>query len=78
MFLNNPFNFAAFLKIVITKCCRRRGTSLVGPVVKNLTCNTGHSGSIPGQGNKILHATGQLGSTTEPVSHNYREARMLQ
>ena len=31
-----------------------------GPVVKNLTCSTGHLGLIPGQGNKILHATGQL------------------
>ena len=60
MFPNNPFNFAACLKTVIIKCCRRGGTSLVGPVGKNLTCNTGHSGSTPGQGNKILHATRQL------------------
>ena len=30
------------------------------PVVKNLPCNTGHMGSIPGQKTKILHATEQL------------------
>ena len=27
-----------------------------GPVVKNLPCNTGNMGSIPGQGTKIPHA----------------------
>ena len=27
-----------------------------GPVVKNLPCNAGDVGSIPGQGTKILHA----------------------
>ena len=28
-----------------------------GPVIKNLPCNAGDMGSIPGQGTKILHAT---------------------
>ena len=33
-----------------------------GPVVKNLPCNAGDMGSIPGQGTKIPPA-----ATTEPV-----------
>ena len=39
-----------------------------GPVVKNLLSNAGNTGSIPGQGTKIPHATGQLSlcaTTTE-------------
>ena len=31
-----------------------------GPVVKNLPANTEDKSSIPGQGTKILHVTGQL------------------
>ena len=31
-----------------------------GPVVENLPTNTGDVGSIPGQGTKNPHATGQL------------------
>ena len=31
-----------------------------GPVVKNLPCNVGDSGSIPGQGTKIPHTLEQL------------------
>ena len=31
-----------------------------GPVVKNLPYNAGDAGSIPGQGTKIPHASGQL------------------
>ena len=41
-----------------------------GPVVKNLSCNAGDAGSIPGQETKIPHAAGQLNScaaTTEPT-----------
>ena len=30
-----------------------------GPVVKNLPCNVGDMGLIPGGGTKIPHATGQ-------------------
>ena len=30
-----------------------------GPVVKNLLLNAGDKGSIPGQGTKIPHASGQ-------------------
>ena len=30
-----------------------------GPVVKNLPCNAGDVGSIPGWGSKILHAPGK-------------------
>ena len=50
-----------------------------GPVVRNLSCNAGDAGSIPGRGTKIPHATGQLSShatTRETVYHNYR-AHML-
>ena len=41
-----------------------------GPVAKNPPCNTKDVGLIPGQGTKLRHAPGQLGScraTTEPV-----------
>ena len=41
-----------------------------GPVVKNLPCNPGDSGSIPGQETKILHAKEQLSpcaTITEPA-----------
>ena len=31
-----------------------------GPVVKNLPCNAGDTGWIPGRGTKIPHASGQL------------------
>ena len=46
-----------------------------GPVVKNPSCNAEDAGSIPGQGNKIPHAAGQLSpcaTTREPVCCNYR------
>ena len=53
-----------------------------GPVVKNPPYNAGDMGSIPGQGTKIPHATGQLSpcaTTTElarlnqsPHATNYR------
>ena len=36
------------------------GTSLVGPVVKNLPSNTEDMDSVPGQGTKTAHAVGQL------------------
>ena len=51
-----------------------------GPVVKNLPCNAGDAGSIPGQGTKIPHAAGQLSpcaTTTELPRLNTR-ARVLQ
>ena len=41
-----------------------------GPVVKNLPCGAGDTGSIPGRGTKIPHASRQLGlcaTTTEPA-----------
>ena len=41
-----------------------------GPVVKNLPASEGDTGSIPGLGTKIPHATGQLSlcaSTAEPT-----------
>ena len=45
-----------------------------GPVVKNLPCNAGDMGSIPGRGPKIPHAMGQLSrrATTrdKPTHHN--------
>ena len=43
------------------------------PVVKNPSYNTGDAGSIPGQGTKSPHATGQLSphaTTTELVHLN--------
>ena len=42
------------------------------PIVKNLFCNAGDEGSIPGQGTKIPHAPEQLtphAATRRPVSH---------
>ena len=39
-------------------------------MVKNLPSNAGDTGSTPGQGTKIAHATGQLSlraTTTEPA-----------
>ena len=39
-------------------------------MAKNPSCNTKDMGSIPGQGTKLPHAPGQLGSctaATEPV-----------
>ena len=39
----------------------------VSPVVKSPTCNAGNSGSIPGQGIKILHATGQWRSLAQQL-----------
>ena len=42
---------------------------LGGPVVKNLPCNAGDMGSIPGQGANIPHAIEQLSpctTSTEP------------
>ena len=46
-----------------------------GPVVKNLSCNAGDSGSIPGRGTEVLHARGQLSphtATTEPARFTIR------
>ena len=44
-------------------------------MVKNLLCNAGDVGSIPGQGTKIPHALKQLSLpsvTTEPKDHSQR------
>ena len=44
-----------------------------GPVAKNPPSNAGDTGSIPGRGTKIPHATGQLSlraTTTELVRLN--------
>ena len=45
-----------------------------GPVVKDLPCSTGDSGSIPVWGTGILHAVGQL----SPTCSNQREAPVPQ
>ena len=50
-----------------------------GPVVKNLPCNAGDGGSIPGRETKIPHAEEQLSlcpraTTKESVRHNRRPA----
>ena len=45
-----------------------------GPMVKNLPCNAGDMGWIPGQGTKIPHTVEQLSlsvTTTEPEWRNY-------
>ena len=40
-------------------------------MVKNLPSNAGGMGSIPSQGTKTPHATGQLSpNALEPVGHN--------
>ena len=44
-----------------------------GPVIKNLSCSAGDTGSISGRETKIPHAMEQLSpstTTTEPVCHN--------
>ena len=50
------------------------------PVVKNPPSNAGDAGSIPGQGTKIPHATGQLSphATTTELSHLNERAHMPQ
>ena len=50
-----------------------RGDFPGGLVIKNPSCNAGDTGSIPGQGSKIPHSTGQLSpctATAEPIHHN--------
>ena len=52
-----------------------------GPVVKNLPYNAGDAGSIPGQGTKIPHATGQLSpraTATELVCHKLQSSNALE
>ena len=44
-----------------------------GPEVRNLPCNEGDMGLIPGWGTKIPHAAGQLNlstATAKPAHHN--------
>ena len=44
-----------------------------GPIVKNLPCNAGDVGSVPGQGTKILYAIEQQipnATTTEVHAQN--------
>ena len=44
-----------------------------GPLVKNPPCHAGDMGSIPGWGNKIPRAAGQLSPHTtmkDPTGHN--------
>ena len=45
---------------------RLSGLSWWPPVVKNLPCNAGDMGSIPGVGTKISHVRGQLSPPTPP------------
>ena len=51
-----------------------------GPVVKNLPSKAEDMGSIPGQGTKIPHATGQLSPrpTTTESMHRSKRSHMLQ
>ena len=55
----------------------RRRDFTAGPVLKNLPCNAGDTGSIPGPGTKIPYATEQLSpctTTTEPSLYSPRAA----
>ena len=45
-----------------------------GPVLKNPPYNVGDAGSVPGQGTKIPHATGQL----EPTCRKLQSPRALE
>ena len=50
------------------------------PVVKNLPCNAGDIGSIPGQGTRIPHTEEQLSqraTATEPAHSRAHETRPL-
>ena len=47
---------------------KERGTSLVGPVVKNPPPNAGGTALIPGRGTKIPYTAGQL----QNLHHNER------
>ena len=58
-----------------------------GPVVKNLPCSAGDTGSIPGQGTKIPHAALQHGwvlqllsphTTTRVTAHHNKRSYMMQ
>jgi len=56
---------------ILNESERRRKDFSCGPVVKNLPCNAGNIGSIPGRGSKIPHSAEQLSlssTDTEPVS----------
>ena len=49
-------------------------------MIKNPPSNTGDTGSIPGQGTKILHAAGQpslCATTTEPMCTGARTLQLL-
>lgn len=46
-----------------------------GSVVRNLPCNAGDLGSIPGRGSKVPHTSEELSlcvATTESTCHNER------
>ena len=51
-----------------------------GPVVKNLPCNVGDAGSIPGQGMKIPHAIKQLSlqAATTELAHSGAQGPKLE
>ena len=52
-----------------------RLTLPLGPVVKNLPCNAGDTGSIPGPGTKIPDASGQLNShATTKTQHSQNKS----
>ena len=49
-----------------------------GSVIRNLLCNAGYVGSIPGQGTKSPHASEQLSphtTTREPLPHSEEQAQ---
>ena len=49
-----------------------------GPVVKNLPCNAGYAGPIPGWGTKIPHTTEQLSLSTATTKPEHPGACMPQ
>ena len=73
------------MKIPISKGKRKKklkkeGDFPGGPVVKNPPSNARDAGSIPGQGTKIPHATGQLSlrATTAEFMHLNERAHLPQ
>ena len=46
-----------------------------GSVIRNLLCNAGYVGSIPGQGTKSPHASEQLSPHTTTLPHNEEQAQ---
>ena len=69
--MSNTFTFLPLIEIAV----RDFSGSLV---VKNLPCNTGDLGSMPGWGTTIPHAVGQLSPQTATAEPVHSRAHALQ